>query len=687
MTEDHSNESDAEPSAASSGDDENENGAGDEKKKHRFSSLLPANREPVVPPDELAQLLHETNFTEREIISFYKYATGDTITRAEFGRLCLENGVTNVNLIERMWTVFDADSSGGITHFELVKGLNPLLRGTREEVAGMFFHLYELDGDGELSEEEIISVYSDMVFISEEERKEGLTSHQKKRIADWVQRHRLRDGRLGKETFVNAIMKMEGDQDSGKTKLLSVRTAYFVFLTAWFEVGTSFALPAMGALSDRIKDRFDITDIGIGTLTSAYYFSAMVGPLVGGLFMDQWGPGWVVIGANIIVSLGAMCQAIANGPNQFGLLLFGRLLLGFGGEITPFTTVEILGRLFPDYFGLMAGVRNLIQSTSGFLAFVLLPIWANAKSDYEGDNEGTTFALWMCFVLAIVSLVACIITKISMKKESAATAASSEQQSDQLTISKTMRAFARATTPKAPVGCEKWKLPVSFYFACIGIKAQYFAPFGFTAFSNKLYADKFGQTKAQASLQTGIISLVAGLLGPPMGSLSDKYGHRSASLVIACLVSAVGFAVLAIATGGSAAVWTASMLFAIQYGFGDTVAYISIRFIVGVSRAGIGYGIYGIIGNLTATIVPIIGGVLLDMANGNELVCWYFFGLMVFGALCWVAVRILEGKRSLLELPAEKIIETNDEDLQIAALSYVVSPQRGAEKQVSDKVE
>jgi len=42
--------------------------------------------------------------------------------------------------------------------------------------------------------------------------------------------------------------------------------------------------------------------------------------------------------------------------------------------------------------------------------------------------------------------------------------------------------------------------------------------------------------------------------------------------------------------------------------FGNTVAYISIRFIVGVSRAGIGYGLCGIFGNLTATVVPIIGG-------------------------------------------------------------------------------
>ena len=123
------------------------------------------------------------------------------------------------------------------------------------------------------------------------------------------------------------------------------------------------------------------------------------------------------------------------------------------------------------------------------------------------------------------------------------------------------------------------------------------------------------------------------------------------------------------------AVWVASVLFALQYGFGDTVAYISIRFIVGVSRAGIGYGIYGIIGNLTATVVPIVGGVLLDMDGGNEIVCWYFAGLMLFGALCWLVVRCGEGKRSLLELPEKEIIETSDEDVHLAALAFVVGSE------------
>jgi len=190
---------------------------------------------------------------------------------------------------------------------------------------------------------------------------------------------------------------------------------------------------------------------------------------------------------------------------------------------------------------------------------------ANAFSDEELDSRGTSFALWMCAVLGGVSTLSCIITYCSMRKESV----KSEELSDQRTVTKVLQAFSRATAPRI-TGCNKWQLPISFFFACYGIKAQYFAPFGFTAFSNEIYADKFSLTRAQASLHSGIISLIAGLMGPVMGPASDKYGQRSLSLAVAFLLSLVGFVILAASTSGSALVWATSILFALQYGFGDT---------------------------------------------------------------------------------------------------------------------
>ena len=58
----------------------------------------------------------------------------------------------------------------------------------------------------------------------------------------------------------------------------------------------------------------------------------------------------------------------------------------------------------------------------------------------------------------------------------------------------------------------------------------------------------------------------------------------------------------------------------------------TIRLIVGPARAGIGYGVYGIIGNLMATLVPLVGGMVMvsgeTEADGQDMVCWYFAGLV-----------------------------------------------------------
>eukprot|EP01051_Picozoa_sp_SAG22_P037970 SAG22_NODE_19232_length_277_cov_0.573034_1_plen_92_part_11 len=87
--------------------------------------------------------------------------------------------------------------------------------------------------------------------------------------------------------------------------------------------------------------------------------------------------------ANTIVCIGAFLQAWADGPDMFWMLCVARIVIGFGGLITPFCTLEVLATLFPDDFMFMAGFRNLVQSASGFLAFIILPGISLAYSDYD----------------------------------------------------------------------------------------------------------------------------------------------------------------------------------------------------------------------------------------------------------------------------------------------------------------
>lgn len=205
-----------------------------------------------IPPDVLAHLLSETNFTKREIIEFYKYAFGgnEVVSKQEFGKICFSKGIKNVDLVDRMYQIFDANSDGQLTHVELIIGLNPLLRGTKRDVAGFFFDLYDVDGNDDLTSAEIVAVYSDMLISTGDNSIKGLTAKEKERIRQFVKDNRKRrteatevdngsddnengrnsdKGILDKETFIEAIVDME-EPDSGN-RLWSWRTLYFVFLT------------------------------------------------------------------------------------------------------------------------------------------------------------------------------------------------------------------------------------------------------------------------------------------------------------------------------------------------------------------------------------------------------------------------------------------------------------------------
>lgn len=256
-------------------------------------------------PEHLAQLLEETNFTEKEINGFYKFGPGDTLDRDDFVNLCSANGLVAPGMTLRMWNLFDEDDDGCCSDFELVKALNPLMRGTLDDVAKMFFDLYDVNGDDELTIPEIVSVYSDLIRLSSgEPDRTGLSAEQRQKITTFVTlaKDENSTGKLDQETFVKVVRQMVEDADV-EPPFCSPRTVFFIFVTAWSEVGTSFALPAMGALSMRIQQRFECGASEIGSLTALYYGAAIVGPMIGGMFMDKYGPGLVVIGANVLVTL------------------------------------------------------------------------------------------------------------------------------------------------------------------------------------------------------------------------------------------------------------------------------------------------------------------------------------------------------------------------------------------------
>ncbi|XP_039561413.1 EF-hand calcium-binding domain-containing protein 1 isoform X1 [Passer montanus] len=85
-------------------------------------------------------------------------------------------GMTDDVVLDRVFSTFDKDNTGSITVEEWVEGLAVLLRGTLEEKMKYCFAVYDLNGDGYISKEEMFQMLKQSLLIqpADEEPDEGV---------------------------------------------------------------------------------------------------------------------------------------------------------------------------------------------------------------------------------------------------------------------------------------------------------------------------------------------------------------------------------------------------------------------------------------------------------------------------------------------------------------------------------
>ncbi|NWT93111.1 EFCB1 protein, partial [Urocynchramus pylzowi] len=85
-------------------------------------------------------------------------------------------GMTDDVVLDRVFSIFDKGNTGCITVVEWVEGLAVLLRGTLEEKMKYCFAVYDLNGDGYISKEEMFQMLKHSLLIqpADEEPDEGV---------------------------------------------------------------------------------------------------------------------------------------------------------------------------------------------------------------------------------------------------------------------------------------------------------------------------------------------------------------------------------------------------------------------------------------------------------------------------------------------------------------------------------
>ncbi|KAA8914518.1 hypothetical protein FN846DRAFT_1006820 [Sphaerosporella brunnea] len=121
-------------------------------------------RQSKLTAEQLTELQQATLFERKELQQWYKGFLKDcpsgSLNKSEFQKIYKQFFPFGdpTTFADYVFNVFDADRSGSIDFKEFIVALSVTSRGTLEDKLNWAFQLYDIDGDGEISYDEMLQI-------------------------------------------------------------------------------------------------------------------------------------------------------------------------------------------------------------------------------------------------------------------------------------------------------------------------------------------------------------------------------------------------------------------------------------------------------------------------------------------------------------------------------------------------
>lgn len=349
-----------------------------------------------------------------------------------------------------------------------------------------------------------------------------------------------------------------------------------------------------GVIANRLQSEFHVSSTVLGTMTGIQYLLYMILQIPVGLFGDRFGPEKLLVTGVFLDGAGTLLFAHSHG---FALLLAGRAIVGVGDALIYVNIVLILGKRFvPQVFGSLLGVVG----TSGNVGALLTTLPFAAWTEFAGWRVPFTVLGAIIIVVAVVDWFS-LHAKPDSKVE--------------------LPVRARVNTKKKPTR-EVLSLtvrdPISWAaFAChFGACGTYL---GFVSlWAVPYFLNVYHMSQTGATVFT-LIAFVGGVLGGPIaGSISDKMGSRRKPYIFLQAIATAAWVTVPICLGAPP-IWLSYILMFIV-GFvsgGCLLTFAVIRDQVPVERVGVASGFANTGGFLSAVLLPILFGSVLDWMSAS----------------------------------------------------------------------
>ncbi|RIV26140.1 MFS transporter [Alicyclobacillaceae bacterium I2511] len=356
---------------------------------------------------------------------------------------------------------------------------------------------------------------------------------------------------------------------------------------------------APGVVGNQLQAQFHITAAVLGTVASIQFFLYMVLQIPVGLFGDRLGPEKLFVAGVVIDGVGAIVFGSAHSLTE---LLTGRALVGLGDALIWVNIVLILSRWFStEMFGSMLGIVSTAGNVGGLLATVPLATWVSV-SDWA-----TPFLDLGAITIAVAVLNTLVFLGVPFLglRARRPPAHRSSVRVQRVPVWTMLRLVVRDRLSWATFAC---------HFGAVGTYTGFIS-----LWAVPFFMTIYGVSRAGATVFT-LVGAVSSLVSAPIvGALSDRFGQRK--LIYFTLQTASTLAWLSVLVWvGQPSHWAGLLVMAVT-GFGAGGALLTFAVIrdgVPTQRAGVTSGFANTGGFLSAVLLPVLFGVLLQAGGGGS---------------------------------------------------------------------
>ena len=385
---------------------------------------------------------------------------------------------------------------------------------------------------------------------------------------------------------------------------------------------------APGLITDQLMRDFSVTASTIGLLTSIQFlvYTSLQIPM--GILADRYGPNFFLIIGATLTGLGTIIYSL--GTHEF-VLFFARILTGVGDATIWVNMVLILAQWFhKKEFVRLIGLAGMTGSLGFLLATVPFSAWINLLG-WRAAFFSAGLLLCFCGVLLYFVLV---------KKPKRIFLEEPAVVTEEVQREKTSVLLRRIFSNR-----QAWAL-----FCChfgvvggyVGFISSWAVPYGM---------NMYDMTRSDAS-QMIMIGLIGALIGAPLASwISSRLETIKGPYIVVHITVLLSWFSFLLCNGQPSFYLLIILFFIIGFGYGaSALTFAAVRQSFPIKESGIVSGFANTGGFLSAVLLPIIFGYILDhfqATSGNQVDGYYygFIAPVIFSVVGLMGVIMYKEKR------------------------------------------